>query len=129
MLTLIRRIAGHLAMVLGILSVACFANSILFDESLGRGVYAATVWVSIFLQVVVGINLYCLLELKGDEPLLRVQSLHGMNMFLIIFISFSLITISLTFNSKFLLALLPLFMNFVLSHRIFSHHKKTVQKT
>jgi len=115
MLKTMRMIAIHVAMVSIILSIASFVNYYLLDDSMGKGVYAATLAASLFLQAVLGVNMFCMLD-NVDMPLNEVIDLNAANMYLIGFILLTMITLAITFNANFLVMLLCMAGNGTLSY-------------
>lgn len=126
MLKTMRMIAIHIAMVSIILSIASFVNYYLLDNSMGKGVYAATLAASLFLQAVLGVNLFCMLD-NVEMPLNEVVDLNAANMYLIGFILVTMITLAITFNANFLVMLLCLAGNGILSHLLCKKYKAAAQ--
>lgn len=118
-----RMIAIHIAMVSIILSIASFVNYYLLDNSMGKGVYAATLAASLYLQAVLGVNMFCMLD-NVDMPLNEVVDLNAANMYLIGFILITMITLAITFNANFLVMLLCMAGNGILSHLLCKKSKK-----
>jgi hypothetical protein len=123
MLKTMRMIAIHIAMVSIILSIASFVNYYLLDNSMGKGVYAATLAASLYLQAVLGVNMFCMLD-NVDMPLNEVVDLNAANMYLIGFILITMITLAITFNANFLVMLLCMAGNGILSHLLCKKSKK-----
>jgi hypothetical protein len=112
-----RMIAIHIAMVSIILSIVSFVNYYLLDNGMGEGVYSATLAASLFLQSVLAVNMFCMLD-NVDMPLNELVDLNAANMYLIGFILVSMITLAITFNANFLVMLLCMSGNGLLSHLI-----------
>lgn len=119
-------IAIHVAMVSIILSIASFVNYYLLDDSMGKGVYAATLAASLFLQAVLGVNMFCMLD-NVDMPLNEVIDLNAANMYLIGFIIVTMITLAITFNANFLVMLLCMAGNGTLSYILCKKTKESAQ--
>jgi hypothetical protein len=126
MLKTMRMIAIHVAMVSIILSIASFVNYYLLDDSMGKGVYAATLAASLFLQAVLAVNMFCMLD-NVDMPLNEVVDLNAANMYLIGFILVSMITLAITFNANFLVMFLCMAGNGILSHLLCKKAKELAQ--
>lgn len=127
MLKIMRMVAIHIAMVSIILSIASFVNYYLMDNSMGKGVYAATLAASLYLQAVLGVNLFCLLD-NVDMPLNEVIDINAANMYLIGFILVTMITLAITFNANFLVMLLCMAGNGILSHILCKKHKEAAKE-
>lgn len=81
MLKTIRMIAIHIAMVSIVLSISSFVNYYLII-SIGKDIYTATLVSSIYLQIVLGVNLFCMLS-NTDISLDEIVDLNAANMYLI----------------------------------------------
>lgn len=123
MLKIIRMIARHIAMVSIVLSIASFVNYYLLDNSMGKGVYAATLAASLYLQFVLAVNMFFMLD-NVDMPLNEVVDLNAANMYLIGFILVTMITLAITFNANFLVMFLCMAANGLLSHFLCKKHRE-----
>lgn len=123
MLKTIRMIAIHIAMVSIVLSISSFVNYYLMNNSMGKDIYTATLVSSIYLQIVLAVNLFYMLS-NTDISLAEIVDLNAANMYLIFFILITLITLAITFNPNLLVILVCIAGNGLLSHRICKEHKE-----
>ena len=123
MLKTIRMIARHIAMVSIVLSIASFVNYYLLDNRMGKGVYAATLAASLYLQFVLAVNMFLMLD-NVDMPLNEVIDLNAANMYLIGFILVTMITLAITFNGNFLVMVLCMSTNGLLSYFLCRKHRQ-----
>lgn len=127
MLKTIRMIAIHIAMVSIVLSISSFVNYYLII-SIGKDIYTATLVSSIYLQIVLGVNLFCMLS-NTDISLDEIVDLNAANMYLIFFILITLLTLTITFNANLLVVFVCIVGNGLLSHRICKSHKENSAST
>lgn len=128
MLTFLRKISVHLGMVLIILSAANIAYAFGADF-IGEGVYDVTFGLAIFLQCIIAINLFCLLESDDNTPFALVQDVAALNCVLVLFVSVAMITLSFTKTPYFLVVVLVVLLQASLGFRIYVLHKRAIKKS
>lgn len=102
---LIRKIAIHVAMVSLFLCAGSLLNYFVFNGLLGKGVYGATLVTSVYLQIILGMNMLRLYKADKSMTFYQVQDINIANMSLIVFITISIVVLSITLTSKFLIML------------------------
>lgn len=105
MIYLIRKIAVHIAMASLFLGAGSLLNYFVFNGLLGKGIYGATLVASMYLQIVLGLNMMSLYKVDKSMTVHQVQDLNIANMYLIGFITISIVVLSITLTSKFLIML------------------------
>ena len=80
-------------------------NYFVFNGLLGSGVYSATLAACMYLQIVLGLNMLRLYKADQSMTVHEVQDLNVANMYLIGFITLSIVVLSITITSKFLIML------------------------
>jgi len=123
------RYSIHACMVLSVLCILCFINTFVLDNTLGKGVYGATLVLSVALQFFLGLILFYMLDLSEKYDLVDVINMNALTIVLVCFVEFSLITLSLTYNMNFIVAMIPVGVNALLSYNICKRCKMEAKKT